>query len=341
MPLFSLPYAEAECRLRANREHGRWWYAEHLAPELRQFGASERLKSPVMRPLIRPGFSFSAQDSLFTIGSCFAREIEEAMLQDGVRATSHPEVFNQWQPRVPAARAGTDERIYRMGVVNKYTVNCMLDELRWATEDLPAEQHPAVQEIAPGRFVDFAAHNIMAGDDRASVCARRHEISRLMRGAYTADLIVVTLGLAEGWRDTETGISLVDSALSFKADRNQRFVLDALSYHDHTAGLRAIAGLLDTHGKANWRMLVTVSPVPFLASFTGDDVIVANSYSKSVLRAAAEEFVRERQNVDYFPSFEMAMQSDPALVWESDRRHVTRPFVGEIVKVFKDSYLRG
>lgn len=340
MPLLSLPYTEAEARLRGNREHGRWWFADHLAPELRALGASERLKEPVFAPLIKPSFYFTGRETLFTIGSCFAREIEEAMNADGIDVSSHPEIFNQWEPKVPAAVSGTDERIYRMGVVNKYTIRTMVEELRWAAQAAPVEDHPAIQEIASGRFVDLAAHNILAGEDKASVQRRRQEINRLMRGAYTSDLIVVTLGLAEGWRDTETGISLVDSPISFKSENTGRYVLDVLSYADHINGLREIAALLNAHGKPGWRMLLTVSPVPFLASYTGDDVIIANSYSKAVLRAAAEEFARENERVDYFPSFEMANYSDPALVWESDRRHVTRPFVGEIISAFKQAYLK-
>ncbi|QTI82193.1 GSCFA domain-containing protein (plasmid) [Roseomonas marmotae] len=340
MPILSLPYGDAEQRLRSNREHGRWWFAENLPVETRALGASERLKKPALELLIRPNFRMGRTSNIFTIGSCFAREIEEAMLQDGMNVVSNPAVFTQWEPRAPAGLSDTEDHIFRMGYINKYTIGTMVDELRWAAEAVPTGQHPAVQEVSKGRFADLAAHNILAGDDEAAVRARRDAMSQLMRCAFQADVIVLTLGLAEGWRDQVTGTWLVDSPLTLKPEQPERYTLEVLSFADQMAGLREIAALLDRYGRPNWRMVLTVSPVPFLATFTGDDVVVANSYSKSVLRAAAEEFTRENNRADYFPSFEMANYSDAASVWKSDRRHIQKEFVQKIVHTFRGSYLQ-
>lgn len=76
------------------------------------------------------------------------------------------------------------------------------------------------------------------------------------------------------------------------------------------------------------RIVLTVSPVPLSRTFTGQDVAVANCYSKSVLRAAAEAVVQQYDFVDYFPSYESVTLSDPRLAWDLDRVHVT----GEVVK---------
>lgn len=341
MPILSLPFSEAKERLRCNRTHSRWWFADNLPADLRALGAAERLKAPIFAPLVRPSFRLRPQSRIFTIGSCFAREIEDVMLRDGLSVTSNPEVFTGWEPREPAALAGTDDHIFRMGFVNKYTIGTMVDELRWGAATIAAEDHPAVQEIAPGRFVDLAAHNILVGDDEETVRRRRAAMTTLMRGAFEAEVVVVTLGLTEGWRDSRTDIHLVDAAIALKAEYPDRFTLDVLSHAENLAGLREIAALLDRYGQPGWRMLLSVSPVPFLASFTGDDVVVANTYSKAVLRAAAEEFTRENDRVDYFPSYEMAMYSDPALVWESDRRHIRRDFVQTIIGTFRQHYLAG
>ncbi|MEO1339958.1 MAG: GSCFA domain-containing protein, partial [Cyanobacteria bacterium J06635_13] len=72
------------------------------------------------------------------------------------------------------------------------------------------------------------------------------------------------------------------------------------------------------------------------------DIIVANTMSKSTLRSAIGELVEETENVDYFPSYESAMLSDPNIVWMGDRRNVTDFIVTKIVLEFINRYgLRG
>src|SRR5206468_12443076 len=80
-------------------------------------------------------------------------------------------------------------------------------------------------------------------------------------------------------------------------------------------------------GHPDLRMLVTVSPVAMSTTFTGGEVLVANSYSKAVQRAAVEAFVRRHDNVDYFPSFESVMLSDRRQAWRDDQAHASDAIV--------------
>ena len=50
--------------------------------------------------------------------------------------------------------------------------------------------------------------------------------------------------------------------------------------------------------------------------------MIANSYSKSVLRAAVEQVVSEHDHVEYFSSFESIMLSDREEVFGGDLIHV-------------------
>jgi len=70
-------------------------------------------------------------------------------------------------------------------------------------------------------------------------------------------------------------------------------------------------------------------------------VIIANSYSKSVLRAVAGQIAEECQNVDYFPSYESVMQTKQAYVWESDLAHVQESFIGRIMLRVTEKYVAG
>jgi hypothetical protein len=69
------------------------------------------------------------------------------------------------------------------------------------------------------------------------------------------------------------------------------------------------------------------------------DVVVANTYGKSLLRTVAQEWAAAHENVDYFPSYEIVQNSNRAAVWEADLRHVTGAAVQHIMDLFLRSYL--
>jgi hypothetical protein len=69
-------------------------------------------------------------------------------------------------------------------------------------------------------------------------------------------------------------------------------------------------------------------------NIVSDDVIVANTYSKSVLRAAVSIFEKAHENVKYFPSYEMIINSKRDLAWRPDRIHVNPGMVDHIVNNF-------
>jgi hypothetical protein len=86
------------------------------------------------------------------------------------------------------------------------------------------------------------------------------------------------------------------------------------------------------------KIVFTVSPVRLTATFRPVSAISANSVSKAILRAALDEFLRERQesvnrDLFYFPSYEIVHDffRDP---FEEDNRHVTGFVAGQVVRTF-------
>ena len=78
-------------------------------------------------------------------------------------------------------------------------------------------------------------------------------------------------------------------------------------------------------------IIVTVSPVSLAATFRPDDVLVANTYSKSVQRAAVEAFVMTH-DAYYFPSYEYVTLTDRKFAWaDRDFRHVRQETVDRIM----------
>jgi len=94
------------------------------------------------------------------------------------------------------------------------------------------------------------------------------------------------------------------------------------------------------HNK-NIKIIVTVSPVPLLATYRAKEhhVITANAHSKAVLRVAAEEFASKNKDVFYFPSYETVMYCTEQ-PWKPDLRHVAPHTVDNVMRLFSKMFLR-
>ena len=87
------------------------------------------------------------------------------------------------------------------------------------------------------------------------------------------------------------------------------------------------------------RMILSVSPVSIIA--TGEDrhVLVSNSASKAILRAAADEVVRARGNIAYFPSYDLVTASpNAARFYGDDTRKINAFGIDRTMKIFFDHF---
>jgi len=69
------------------------------------------------------------------------------------------------------------------------------------------------------------------------------------------------------------------------------------------------------------------------------NIVVANTWAKSLLRAVAQEWAAAHTNVDYFPSYEIVQNSDRAAAWELDLRHVKGAGAQHIMELFLRNYI--
>jgi Flp pilus assembly protein TadD len=160
-----------------------------------------------------------------------------------------------------------------------------------------------------------------------------------------ADGFVITAGLSEVWRDRKTGGVFwrgVPDYL-FSADRHE-LVLSTVA--ENCDNLRAIHALIQEHCGEK-PVIVTVSPIPLMATFRSQPCVVADAASKSILRAAVEQLLGERHpNLFYWPSFEVvrwlgAHLSRPTFGTPNavpDTRHVPREVVEAITSLFLDCF---
>jgi len=83
------------------------------------------------------------------------------------------------------------------------------------------------------------------------------------------------------------------------------------------------------------KLILTVSPVPLAASASGNHVLPATIYSKSALRAAAQEAAEDLENVFYFPSYEIITGPQArGRFFAEDLREVTEKGVEHVMRVF-------
>lgn len=167
--------------------------------------------------------------------------------------------------------------------------------------------------------------------------ARRAEIDAIYDQLPRSEVLIVTLGLIEAWFDTQTGSYLNRKPPTAEFDAApDRYVLRVFDVDDAYPMLAAAFSLLD---EADLHVVVTVSPVPLYATFSGEDAIIANSLSKAVLRVCAHRLANDFSRVDYFPSFEIATSGGLANFYR-DQLHVRSDVVSTITRYMVSLYER-
>jgi hypothetical protein len=153
-------------------------------------------------------------------------------------------------------------------------------------------------------------------------------------------VVIFTLGLAEVWRDVQADVYVNCTPIpSLFETQPDRYEFHLTGFAENWANLEAIYALLSQYGHPDVRIVVTVSPVPLMNTFSTMNIVVANTWAKSLLRAVAQEWAAAHTNVDYFPSYEIVLNSDRAAVWELDLRHVKGAGAQHIMDLFLRSYL--
>lgn len=275
----------------------------------------------------QPKFAIDPGSRFFCLGSCFARNIEEHLIYRGVEVLSKRVISpkSEWP-----ARAN--------GFLNKFTTDSMLQELRWLQEP-PAD--PAARLLETGQ--GWRDMHLSPGMGTATL-ERALERRAWLAAEYfprlaQADVVVMTLGLNEVWRDHQVGERLNAAPGLWEIKRNPgRFALEITGVDENVAALEEIHARLKALNPA-MKMVVTVSPVPMGATFSGRDVMVANMLSKSTLRAAADAFQLNHDDVDYFPSYEIVSLTPRAFAYGPDCLHVSDRIVGHIMGTFLGLYM--
>jgi GSCFA family len=293
--------------------------------------AFQRLRQQLFTPIITPGFRLKREDKLFAIGSCFARGVEAALVGTKMEVLSRSREFDSFRTRNNESN---------LGFTNKYNTFSIYNELHWALDPVAEFPRESLVNIGNGIFYDPHTNPVLEVGSLEETIHRREILQSVTRRIAECRVVIITLGLAEVWRDKIVDIFLnhtpIPEALRSHPDRYEFHVTN---FAQNLSNLERIHALLSRFGHADVQIVVTVSPVPLMATFSGEDVVVANTYSKSMLRTVAQEWAAAHENVHYFPSYEIVQNSERAITWEEDLRHVQGKVVKHIMSLFLGNYL--
>lgn len=271
-------------------------------------------------------FRFDTSARVFTIGSCFAREVENYLRARGVKLLSAV-------PTLPGSNyeiGGQD----RTGYQNVYTPGSVLEMIRL-------------------NFSDDAFHSIFRDGDQGydlltsgllplpfdDVHKIRSGLIESYRRLVQTDVLVVTLGYNESWAylPCKSFINRGPSSILLRR-RIDEFAFETLSYERSRSLLSEALRLVQQMSPA-CKVILTVSPVPLSATFSSRDIVIANQQSKSTLLAVATSLRDELDFVDYFPSYELIVNSDRSKVFAEDGIHVRSEAVKQVMELFFTSYI--
>lgn len=290
-------------------------------------------------PVADVPFDFTPQARVVTAGSCFAQHIGRYLQASGcaflVTERPHPLVTEN------AARI-LNYGVFTARYGNVYTAR----QLRQLFQRAYGAFRPAedVWTQCDGTLVDpFRPHIQPRGfNSEREFAADRERHFRAVREAFqTLDVLVFTLGLTEAWRSRVDGaVFPICPGVSGGVFSAQRHEFVNFGVDDIVGDMTAfIADLRAVNPRA--RIILTVSPVPLVATASGAHVLAATTYSKSVLRVAAETLASKVRDVSYFPSYEIVIAGrDGVPYFAADRRSVTEEGVAHVMRVFTKHYVR-
>jgi hypothetical protein len=296
-------YIEREGRV--TKFHGSWFRGEHthFIPSKEDLRSESALEDYVMTGWTPPRPFISRDTPIVAFGSCFAANVSRFLEERGYAILGRG-----LRLKSHIIRCGE-------GMVNSFAIR---QQLEWALLD---------KAFPPNLWID---EDKVVAETTAEVQAE----TRRIIGA--SKVFILTLGLSEVWYDTATGEAFwraIPQALFDPARHG--FKLSSVT--ENRENIRATIRLIKA-SVPDAAVVLTLSPVPLMATFRPMSCITASAVSKAVLRVAIDEVMAEgMEGVFYFPAYEIitAATVDP---FEDDNRHPKPEAIERVMKTFEKAY---
>jgi hypothetical protein len=236
----------------------------------------------------------------------------------------------------PALAEAHDYGTFTARYGNIYTARQLLQLFQRAHEEFtPLED---VWKHADGRHIDPFRPRIQPDGflSLEEFRADRSQHFAAVRQAFkTLDVLIFTLGLTECWYSKLDGaVYPLCPGVSGGAYDAARYGYTNFGVSETVADLKAfVERLRRVNPRA--KLILTVSPVPLIATAEPRHVLVSTTYSKSVLRVACEEVSKTCADVAYFPSYEIITGAyTRGAYFAEDQRSVTEGGVSHVMSLF-------
>lgn len=288
--------------------------------------------------VVEAPFKIGRQEAVVTAGSCFAQHIARYLRNSGfgflITEKPHPFVSH---PMAEEFGYG----VYTARYGNIYTTRQLLQLFQrayglftpqediWRSMDNTAFVDPFRPQIQP---VGFCSEQDYYLDRETHFRAVREAFEKM-------EVFVFTLGLTESWINKTDGAvyPLCPGVAGGEFSDNYEFV--NFEVDEVVADFKAFLRLL-REKNPTCKIILTVSPVPLMATYEKRHVVVSTTYSKSVLRVACEKLVKTESQVAYFPSYEIITGNQSrGQFFGPDLRSVKEDGVKQVMHLFFKHYL--
>lgn len=287
---------------------------------------------PVVRSEVIP-----AAAKVSTMGSCFAQHLSKNIVKAGLN------YFVSEQPPAHADPLSTIDKNYgvfsaRYG--NIYTARQALQLFDRAFGLLNSNQHIWNKD---GRYLDAYRPQVEPqGFSSTDELLKDREIhlACVRRIFKESDWLIFTLGLTEAWKSKGDGsifpIAPGVAGGTFKQDEHEFINFTAAEV---VLDLQTLITKINTVNPTI-KILLTVSPVPLIATYENRHVLVSTCVSKASLRVAADLVEKHFSNVIYFPSYEIITSpANSGRYYKDDLRQITDIGVNHVMRIFKKHFI--
>jgi hypothetical protein len=255
--------------------------------------------------LYKKKFAITRQDRIGAAGSCFAQHVGANLRARGFNLLDvepAPDFFTREEAREQGYG------IYSARYGNIYTVRQLLQLIGDAIAGAVRDEDFACKE---GRWIDLLRPGVEpAGYDSLEEAKfnRQDHLDRVKELFSSIDVFVFTLGLTEAWLHKDTGTVYPVCPDTLTSEGGGPYVFHNFNFAEIIDDLETVRTKLRQFNP-QLRLLFTVSPVPLTATASQHHVLVASTYSKSVLRAVCGTMESRYADADYFPSYEVITSS--------------------------------
>lgn len=287
-------------------EHTNWY------PTKQQLKEPRALESYFLKGWLPPRPFIAKSTPVMAVGSCFASHISGYLLKRGFTLVGFQSQHHDWGKCFVVSHSS-----------GMNTTFAMRQQFEWALEGRTYEED-------------------LWFDEKKTLQKATEEVRLATRDLILASRVFVfTLGLSEIWRNRETG-GVFWRAIPQDCFDPKKHYFEVSSVADNTENLEVLYRLIRKHIPES-KVILTLSPVPLVATFRNKGCVGASEVSKAILRVAIDKVYKEHEGAGhlfYWPSYEIIKHffSDP---YEEDNRHPRASCLDTIMKLFEKHYTTG